>query len=74
MVPQRPGDLFGLNDQTKLFHSRLMKRVGVPPRIPFRQGIEKVQIGIFFNANIFPRISRKRYGVFWSTMLAMRSA
>ena len=46
--------MFWLNDQNEMLHTRLMKRVGIPSEIPFRQGIEKVQIGIFLDANHLP--------------------
>jgi hypothetical protein len=43
--------MFGVNDENKVFVSRLMPRVGVPAQIPFRQATQKVKIGIFLNAN-----------------------
>jgi hypothetical protein len=48
------GCILGLNDDDEVFISRLMPRVGVPPQISFRQGIKKVKIGIFLNANHLP--------------------
>ncbi len=48
------GCMLGLNDYNEVFVSWLMPRVGVPPQIPLRQGIEKVKIGIFLNANHLP--------------------
>jgi hypothetical protein len=48
------GRMLGLNDHDEVFVTRLMPRVGVPPQIPFRHGIEKVKIGIFLNANHLP--------------------
>jgi hypothetical protein len=55
--------MFGVNDENEMLFSRVIPWVGVPPEVPFRQGIEKMQIGIFLDADHFPRISRWRYGV-----------
>jgi hypothetical protein len=50
-APPGLGSRLGLNDEDKVLVSRLMPRVSVPVQIPFRHAIEKVQIGIFLNAN-----------------------
>ena len=64
-VPPGPGEIFGLNDENEMFHARLIKWVRVPSEIPFRQGIEKVQIGIFLDADDLPAYLKGTVRVVW---------
>src|SRR5260370_17223583 len=64
-VPPGPGEIFGLNDENEMFHARLIKWVSVPSEIPFRQGIEKVQIGIFLDADYLPAYLKGTVRVVW---------
>jgi hypothetical protein len=48
------GEMLGLNDKDEMFLSWFDPRVSVLPEIPFRQGIEEVQMGIFLDANQLP--------------------
>ena len=64
-VPPGLGEIFGLNDENEMFHARLIKWVRVPSEIPFRQGIEKVQIGIFLDADDLPAYLKGTVRVVW---------
>ena len=46
--------MLGLNDKDEMFLSWFDPWVRVLPEIPFRQGIEEVQMGIFLDANQLP--------------------
>src|SRR5258708_3458655 len=63
--PQWPRGMLGLNDEDKVFVSRLMPRVGVPAQIPFCHPIEKVKIGIFLNANHLSAYLKVAIGIIW---------
>src|SRR5258708_14331504 len=53
-VPPGPGKIFGLNDENEMFHARLIKWVRVPSEIPFRQAINRGQIGTFPDPAVLP--------------------
>lgn len=64
-VPQRPGEMFGVNDENEMLFSRVIPRISVPPEIPFCQGIEKVQIGISLDADYLPAYLKGAVRVVW---------